>query len=125
MDPNLFRIDWSKLLEVLAVVVVLSFVVERALAIVFEHRYFIDKFGRLNLKEAIAFALALAICRHWDFDLLSIVLSSEKTSLLGQIVTAAVIAGGSKAAIKLFHDVIDVKSGAARSKEALQKGQPQ
>lgn len=38
MDPALFRIDWEVLAEVLATIIVLSFFVERALSIVFEHR---------------------------------------------------------------------------------------
>lgn len=122
MDPNLFRIDWEKLAEVLAAVVVLSFVVERALAIVFEHRYFLAHFSKLNIQEAIAFLVSFAICRHWDFDLVSVVLSAEKSSILGHVITAAVIAGGSKASIKLFQDVMGVKSSALQAKGAQPAG---
>ena len=38
MAPNPLRIDWAQLLEVLAEVGSRSFVVGRALAIIFEHR---------------------------------------------------------------------------------------
>lgn len=49
MDPNLFHLDYERLGEVLITVIVLAFFVERALALVFEHRLFIkhlDKRGR-------------------------------------------------------------------------------
>ena len=102
MDPNLFHIDWPQLVEVLAAVVVLSFVVERALAIIFEHRLFVANLDEKGVKEPIAFAVSFFICFHWHFDVVSVVLTSETTSLIGQILTAAVIAGGSKASLKLF-----------------------
>jgi hypothetical protein len=117
MDPNLFHLDWSKLLEALAAVIVLSFVVERALALVFEHRLYVAALNQTGLKEPIAFLVSFLICWQWDFDLLSIVMTAESTSLLGKIITGAVIAGGSKASIKLFHDVLDTKSTAQKAKE--------
>ena len=112
MDPNLFHIDWEQLLEVLTALIVLSFVVERALSIVFEHKLFVRMFRDRGFKEPIAFALSFLICWRWDFDIVSVLMTSETTSLLGQAITAAVIAGGSKASIKLFHDVWNVKSNA-------------
>jgi hypothetical protein len=39
VDPNLFHIDWERTLEALVAIVVLSFVVERACAILFESRW--------------------------------------------------------------------------------------
>ena len=38
MDPNLFHVDMGRLIEVLVAIIVLSFFLERALAVVFEHR---------------------------------------------------------------------------------------
>ena len=73
-----------------------------------------DEWG---LKEPIAFVVALVVCIYWDFDLVSVVLTSETTSLLGQIITAGVIAGGSKASVKLFHDVMNVRSAALAAKK--------
>lgn len=116
MDPNLFHVDWEQLIEALAAVVVLSFVVERALALVFEHRLYVNRLDDMGLKEPIAFALALVICVRWDFDIVSVLLRGETTTLLGQAITAAVIAGGSKASIKLFHDVLGVRSRTATAK---------
>ena len=45
MDPNLFHIDRVRLFEVLIPIVVLLFLVERALALFSESRFFINKPG--------------------------------------------------------------------------------
>lgn len=116
MDPALFRIDWEVLAEVLTTIIVLSFFVERALSIVFEHRLFIKSLDEKGLKEPIALIASFAVVKLWNFDALSIVLNSDKTSWLGYLITAAVIAGGSKASIKLFHDVLKTKSAALNAK---------
>lgn len=115
MDPNLFRVDWPQLLEVLAAVVVLSFVVERVLSLVFEHRWYIAKCKGRGFKEPIAYALSLLICVYWDFDVVSVLMTSETTSFVGQAITGGVIAGGSKGSIKLFHDVLGARSTAAKA----------
>ncbi len=69
------------------------------------------------LKEVIGFLVALAICWTWDFDAVSMILLSERTQLVGIIITAAVVAGGSKASIALFHDLLDVKSSALKERQ--------
>lgn len=45
MDPNLFRIDWQQTSEVLICIVVLAFIVERALALTFESKIYINVLG--------------------------------------------------------------------------------
>ena len=112
MDPNLFHLDWDRVAEVLGALVVLSFFVERALAIIFESRWFLKKLDQFPIKEFIAFGVSLLVCITWHFDSLSMVLLTDHTSLLGEIVTAGVVAGGSKASLKLFHDVLNVRSSA-------------
>ena len=114
MDPNLFYLDWARTLEVLATVVVLSFILERALSMLFEWRPFVKRFDKKGYKEPIAFIVALVVCVHWNFDAISMIILSESTSLLGEAVTAGIIAGGSKGAIKLFHNVLDMRSTAHR-----------
>lgn len=118
MDPNLFHVNWDQLFEVVAAVVVLSFAIERGLAIIFEHRFYIGKFDKKGLKEPIAFVVAYIVCWKWDFDLISVVLRSESSEVIGKLLTAAIIAGGSKASIKLFHDLLKVKSKALATKDA-------
>jgi hypothetical protein len=85
---------------------------ERALALFFEHRVFVNRFDQKGLKEPIAFAVALLICWHWEFDAISTIIVHERMTLLGEAVTAGVVAGGSKASIKLFHDLMNVRSRA-------------
>lgn len=115
MDPSQFRIDWEVLTEVLVSLIVLAFFIERALSIVFEHRFFVERLGQTGLKEPIALLVSLAIVRYWNFDALGIVFHADTTTWWGYLVTAAIVAGGSKASIKLFHDLLQVKSNAARA----------
>lgn len=118
MDPSLFRLDWDVLIEVLVAIIVLSFFIERALSLPFEHRWFVARFGEKGLKEPIAFLVSLAIVRFWNFDAVGVVFHADETTWWGYLITAAVIAGGSKASIKLFQDLLQVKSAAARAAAA-------
>lgn len=110
MDPMLFHIEWDVLAEILFAIIVLSFFVERALSLLFEHRYYLRHCKDRGLKEPIALAVSVAVTVYCDFDALSILLRREANDWLGFLVTGAVIAGGSKASIKLFHDVFKAKS---------------
>ena len=127
VDPNMFSVNWELLVEVLAMIVILAFIVERALALLFESEVFIKwqekrkKKEQGSLKPLIAFLVAAIGCLLWKFDAISIILANEKSSVVGAIVTGAVIAGGSKASIKLFRDVLDFKSSEYRRKEEKEK----
>ena len=112
MDPNLFHIDWERTFEALAGIVLLSLIVERALAPLFENRRLIDRLAEGGFKELIAFALSFAVCWHWQFDAVSIIILAENTSHFGEAVTAATVAGGSKGSIKLFRDILGFQSSA-------------
>jgi hypothetical protein len=116
MNPNLFNLEWDRLLEVLATVIVLAFLVERALSLLFEHRLYIKHFNQKGFKEPIAFVVSLLVCWFWDFDAIGIVILAEKTSLIGKVITAAIIAGGSKGSIRLFRDILDIRSDAERAR---------
>ena len=76
---------------------------------------------RVPLKEALSFILALVICRVWDFDAVSIVLLSEHTQLVGIIITAGIIAGGSKGSIALFHNLLGIRSSADKARQELKE----
>lgn len=112
MDPNLFHLDWERVGEVLAAIVVLSFILERALSLVFESKLFIKAFEGRGVKEWIAGIVCIAVCIIWKFDAISMIILADHTTVFGEIVTGSVIAGGSKASLKLFHDVLDVRSSA-------------
>jgi hypothetical protein len=118
MDPNLFHVDWDRLAEALAAIIVLAFLLERALAVLFESRFFVDsRLDQVGGKELIACAVAVVICWVWQFDAISMIILTEKTTRFGEILTGAVIAGGSKASIKLFHDLLNIKSTAVRESQ--------
>ncbi len=51
MDPNLFHADMNRVTEVLLVVILLALMLERALSLVFEHRWFVQKFDQTGIKE--------------------------------------------------------------------------
>lgn len=133
MDPNLFHLDWERTFEALVGVMVMSFVVERVWALVFESRWWIRNFEvpkadkpdkipaakRVPIKEFLAFALALTLCVTWDFDAVSIIFLTDQTGKFGLIMTAAVIAGGSKSSVMLFQDVLGVMSSAQRERRKL------
>ncbi|MEZ5083629.1 MAG: hypothetical protein R2750_09285 [Bacteroidales bacterium] len=146
MDPNLFYIDFERLMEVLITIVVLSFFVERALSILFESRPFIartessDTLKKMavsagepsenikpqkkkgGIKELISFIVSVIICFVWQFDAISITLQTKnEMTWYGMIITGAIIAGGSKASIKLFKDVLGFRSTAEGAREEALK----
>ena len=114
MDPNLFRIDWEQMSEVLICIVVLAFIVERALALIFESKIYIKVFGDWSVKEFVTLGVCWVITFMWNFDALSVIMHGDKPTFIGRLLTAGVIAGGSKAALKLFRDVMGVENEQAR-----------
>lgn len=118
MDPNLFHLDWERLIEVLFAVVILAFLLERALAILFESRVFINHMKGKSLKELIAFITGALVCWLWDFDALSMIFLKDKVTIYGTVITGAIVAGGSKASIKLFRDILGFKSTAEAARQA-------
>jgi len=121
MDPNLFHLDWGRVGEVLIAIVILAFLLERALAVLFESRFFIKRWKEKSLKELIAFVVAALACWYWDFDAVSMIFLKEKVTILGMVITGGIVAGGSKGSIKLFRDVMGFKSTAQSLKEAEDK----
>lgn len=127
MDPTLFRLDYERAFEVLTTIVILSFFVERALSVVFESRWFITMYEanerRKGIKELLALVLSIAVCFYWQFDALSIMIASQQTMRIpGYLLTGAIIAGGTKASIKFFRDVLGFMSNAEKERLELDKG---
>ena len=112
MDPNLFYLNWDILFEVFMTIIFLSFVIERALSLLFETEWYIKKLKKKIIKEAIAFVVSMWVCYWVDFDALSILFSKDKVHILGFAITGAIVAGGSKASIALFKDFWKIKSNA-------------
>lgn len=108
--------------------VVLSLLLERGLAFVFEHdwfRHFLEKkptigpggvitreSRALGLKATIALAAAYAICRQNDFDVVAAIFDAPHSTPLGIWSTALVAAGGSAGAMKLFQGFLGLNKDA-------------
>lgn len=102
--------------EQILLIVVSAFILERALALVFEQDFFqaLNKDNRIGwAKEFIAFGLSYWVCMTYKFDALASLFSTDTTKFaadnFGEIVTAMVIAGGSKGAMKLMQDYLGIK----------------
>lgn len=118
MDLALFRVDWEVLAELLVTIIVLAFFLERLLSLLFENRWFLRRFDGRGIKEPIAFISAFVLVRTFDFDALGVLFHSERPTWIGLAITAGVIAGGSKASVKLFQELMDIKSSAAAEVQA-------
>jgi hypothetical protein len=114
MDPALFRIDWDVLAELLVTIIVLAFFIERALSLLFEYRYFVLRFDKKGAKEPIALIVSIAIVAWLEFDSLAILFRLDAPTWWGYLITAAIVAGGSKASIALFQNVMNAKSTVMR-----------
>ena len=126
MDPNLFFLDIEKLFEVLLMIVVFSFFIERALSVIFESRWFIKMYDadekRKGLKEIVALIVSIAVCIFWKLDAFSIIMvSHSEMQISGYILTGAVVAGGSKASIGLFRGLMGFMSHAEEEREDRRK----
>ena len=116
MGHESLAIDSQRLFDVLSVIVILSFFVERFLSVVFESRWFLEKLASRHLKEPITLVFSVVICRHWDFDAVSLLFTPTRTQLLGHVLTGGIVAGGSKASIRLFRDLFGAMSNAERER---------
>lgn len=118
--PDLFALQWDAVFEVAAAIVLLSIIVERFLAPVFESDFYINKQrvwdaqGKGNFKVPIAFALSVVTCLATGIDILAVIGQAPSPSYFGTIISAGVVAGGSKGSIKLFRDILGFKSSAYR-----------
>jgi len=110
MDPNLFHVDWERTIEVLVAIIIMSFLVERSLALLFENRLYIKYANEKGLKEVIALGVGILVCVLWKFDAVSMIFLKEKVTWYGAAVTGAIVAGGSKASIRLFRDIMQIRS---------------
>ncbi len=128
LDPNLFALKWDQIFEVLMAIVILAFFQERALALIFESSAWLNFEARRkgqhkgDFKPLIAFIVGALICVGWRFDAVSVILSRETITVLGSVLTGAVVAGGAKASLTLFHDVLGVyTSSYKQAKEEIKE----
>jgi hypothetical protein len=118
MDPLQFAMHSDIVGEVLGTIVILSLIVERALAPFFEWNKFLQFHETKNgSKEPIAIVVSIALVWIYGFDALAIIFSEENSSWYGYILTGSIIAGGSKGSVKLFREWLGWKSEARKAYE--------
>ena len=122
MDPLQFAVHSDVVGEVLGTIVILSLMIERALAPIFEWDAFLSKHQEQKIsKEPIAIGVSVIIAWVYGFDALAIIFSEENNSWYGFIITGLIVAGGSKGSIKLFREWLGWKSEARKSYEKLKE----
>lgn len=125
MDPLLFGLHADVVGEALGAIVILSLLIERALAPIFEWRPVLKKITEKGIKEPVAVIVSVAVVVYLQFDALAVMFSQEQNSWIGYLVTGLVIAGGSKGSVALFRDYLGIKSTARKdyeeAKEAAKK----
>ncbi len=120
--------SWNAFGQSMLLLIMASFLVERSLAVIFETRFYILKFGaNRQLKPLIAIFYATAFVAVIDINLAEVIRQAgdenadysytwtgdyvdQIRNVLVVILTGIFIAGGSKASLKLFRDVWDIKS---------------
>jgi len=105
--------------------VLLAFIIERGLFLLFDYRHFRERYSERGVKAPIAFLVSSFICYYYEFDILARTINPGAETVLGMIITGAVVAGGSAAAMTLFHDVLKFTRSAqaeiAENKKVLEK----
>jgi hypothetical protein len=102
------EIDNSAILSSFMLLTILSVLIERSLALFFEQKHISKVLEGKGVKELIAFGVCYFVCIQWSIDIISMILKIDSSKAIGFVLTAAAIAGGSKASIKLFQDVIGI-----------------
>ena len=116
-----FALDYEKLAQVVAVLLFLAFVVERSLAIVFEHPLYAKLHGK-GLKPVLCIVVAFIICKSVGFDMLAATFQQEEATKFGYLMTSMVIAGGTKGVMKFTHDVLKIPNYADHIATSRKKG---
>lgn len=114
MDPLLFGMKGEVVAEVLGTIVVLSLFIERFFAPIFEWRIVLDKIRDKGVKEPVVLIASFLVVYLYKFDAMAVIFTQEKPTLAGYLITAGVVAGGSKGSIALFRDFLGWKSTAQK-----------
>jgi|TARA_Y100000296_G_scaffold85735_1_gene122697 hypothetical protein len=90
--------------SVFALLITLSVIVERGLATLFGWKYYVNLLGGRGLKVPIAFGVSFLIANQVPVDLVAMLFNGD-TSVLGQVLTAGLLSGGSKKVAETFGDI--------------------
>ena len=112
-------------LGALGKLVLAATIVERVLAFIFEHKWFIYLFMREEpdmanpgktifkskipgLKGVLALAASLGISFRYKFDIMNVIFPTHVADEIGMLITGFVIAGGSAGAIAIFQGYLSI-----------------
>lgn len=132
--------EFANVLSALGILVVAATFVERALAFVFEHKWFVKLFMHEEpdptdntkicltskipgLKGIIALALSMFICFVYKFDVLSVLFNNDQNAEVGMVLTAFILAGGSAGAIAIFQGYLNISKDSRDAIIAARKAQ--
>ena len=90
--------------SVFALLITLSVIIERGLATVFGWKYYEKLLGGRGLKVPIAIGVSFLVANQVPVDLVAILFNGE-SSILGQVLTAGLLSGGSKKVAETIGDI--------------------
>ena len=90
--------------SVFALLITLSVIIERGLATLFGWKYYTKLLGGRGLKVPIAVVVSFIIANQVPVDLVAMLFNGE-ASVLGQVLTAGLLSGGSKKVAETFGDI--------------------
>ena len=106
--------DFGPVLEnvasVFALLLALSVFIERGLATVFGWKLYQKLLGGKGLKVPIALGISFLIANQVPVDLVAMLFNGD-TSVLGQVLTAGLLSGGSKKIAETFGDIKAATAG--------------
>jgi hypothetical protein len=108
--PTLPDAFWDRLTTELILVVLLAFLIERALAVIFDMEKVEPTVSRLDLKPIIAMIVSVALCYGLKINVIAAMAKGAaplgNLEWLGYAITGLIVAGGSAGAVKLFQEVL-------------------
>lgn len=107
------------LLSHLGLLVVVAFVIERILDFVFDYKLIRERIADRGIKAPIALALSLGICFWRDLDIFAALFGDAQVTTPGIILTGLFLAGGSGAAMTLFHNILGLSQSLKRERREM------
>ena len=116
--PSVLSPGFLAVLGSLSKLVILALLLERALVMVFDYRWYKKYLDNKGLSAPIAYAVSLLVYWSCRLDVLSDPFEPGKPTAMGIAITSSVVAGGSAGAITLFQGVL----GLSKEAQTAQRG---
>lgn len=115
-DALIFRVLYG-----LFELVILAMILERGLYFIFDYRHLREKLKVKGYKAPVVLAISWQVCWQHDFDIVARTIDPGGETQIGIFITAAIVAGGSAAAMTLFNDVLKITRSAREKIAAAEK----